>query len=210
MVFDQDFYELIASLGLTDQAWGNRAEDNYYIDNLRGVGELRKTGRVPAMPPILELGKEYDFLARPSSQAHLLKAVNLAAMASIAPTFPCALVATARNEGPFLLEWLAHHRAVGLKKIYLYTNDSTDGSTELLTKLAEHGIINLILNEADRDVSPQIKAYEHSLMFVHELRLYDWVFYLDIDEFFIPEESYDFLLENSIRAVKSLYGAKPP
>lgn len=36
------------------------------------------------------------------------------------------IVATARNEGVYLVEWIAYHRALGFEKIYIYTNNNQD------------------------------------------------------------------------------------
>ena len=49
------------------------------------------------------------------------------------------LITCQRNEGPFLIEWLAYHKAIGFKRIVVGANDCTDGSHEMLTRLAELG-----------------------------------------------------------------------
>lgn len=41
-----------------------------------------------------------------------------------------ALVATAKDEGPFVLEWVAYHRLAGFDPIIIYQNDSTDGTAD--------------------------------------------------------------------------------
>ncbi len=46
------------------------------------------------------------------------------------------LVSAMRNEGPFLLEWIAYHRVIGVDRIVVVSNGSTDGSDELCTALA--------------------------------------------------------------------------
>lgn len=103
-------------------------------------------------------------------------------------------MATARNEGPFLVQWIAHQRAIGVEEIFLYTNDNTDGSDVLLTRLAEHGYIRLIRNQASLHVNPQVKAYEHLLAFVLPLRAFAWTMALDCDEFPIPDQASDFMI----------------
>ena len=37
-----------------------------------------------------------------------------------------------KNEGPYILEWLAYHRIVGFEDFLIYTNDCEDGTTEIL------------------------------------------------------------------------------
>jgi hypothetical protein len=40
-----------------------------------------------------------------------------------------------KNEGPFILEWLAWHRAIGVQDFLIYTNDCTDGTDTFLMLL---------------------------------------------------------------------------
>ena len=51
------------------------------------------------------------------------------------------LVAIMRNEGPYILEWVAHHRAIGFTSILVFTNDCTDGSDAMLDRLMEIGLV---------------------------------------------------------------------
>lgn len=52
-----------------------------------------------------------------------------------------AIVTTMKNEGPFILEWLAYHRAIGVEKFLVYTNDCSDGTDTLLDLLQSHGVV---------------------------------------------------------------------
>ena len=51
-----------------------------------------------------------------------------------------AVLATMRNEGPFLLEWVAHHKALGFDDIVICTNDCADGTDAMVRRLAEMGL----------------------------------------------------------------------
>ena len=44
-----------------------------------------------------------------------------------------------RNEAAFLMEWLAHHRAVGFTDFLVFSNDCQDGTDAMLDRLAEMG-----------------------------------------------------------------------
>ncbi len=46
-----------------------------------------------------------------------------------------AIVTTMKYEGPFILEWLAYHRAIGFDDILVYTNDCDDGTDDMLAML---------------------------------------------------------------------------
>ena len=45
------------------------------------------------------------------------------------------IITTMKNEGPFILEWLAYHRAIGVDDFLIYTNDCTDGTDTMLDLL---------------------------------------------------------------------------
>ncbi len=70
------------------------------------------------------------------------------------------LISSVKDEGPFLLEWIAHHKVVGFDRIMIAYNDCTDGSDELLQKLAEHGEIEIFENIVDEGQKPQLSSYQ--------------------------------------------------
>jgi hypothetical protein len=87
-----------------------------------------------------------------------------------------------RNEGAFLLEWLAHHRAVGFTDFLVFSNDCTDGTDAMLDRLAAMGWLSHVRNDGPHAEGPQwalLKAADR-----HPARLAaDWVLFCDIDEF---------------------------
>ena len=44
-------------------------------------------------------------------------------------------VTTQKNEGAFLLKWIAYHRLIGFTDIVILSNDCEDGSDEMLYHL---------------------------------------------------------------------------
>lgn len=46
-----------------------------------------------------------------------------------------------KNEGPFILEWLAYHRSIGVEDFLVYTNDCTDGTDAFFDLLQEKGLV---------------------------------------------------------------------
>ncbi len=46
------------------------------------------------------------------------------------------VVAMCRNEAPYLLEWIAHYRALGFQQVTIYDNQSNDASADILLPLA--------------------------------------------------------------------------
>jgi hypothetical protein len=94
-----------------------------------------------------------------------------------------ALVTSVRNEGPWLLEWIAHHKALGFGLIIVVYNDSDDGTNEILEHLSQRREIIAIRNEVTASVSPQKKAFNAALHLVEEIHSFEWVSFLDADEF---------------------------
>ena len=52
-----------------------------------------------------------------------------------------AIGAIMKNEGPYLKEWLDFHILVGVTKFYLYDNESTDETKEILKPYIKSGIV---------------------------------------------------------------------
>ena len=67
-------------------------------------------------------------------------------------------VAFAKNEGRFLLEWIAYHRLIGVSDFVFFTNDCEDGLPALLERLAEMGIVSRYDNPVAPGGSPQNQA----------------------------------------------------
>ncbi|WP_293573229.1 glycosyltransferase family 2 protein [Phaeobacter sp.] len=92
-------------------------------------------------------------------------------------------VLTQRNEGAFLLEWIAHHKAVGFRDILVLSNNCQDGSDQMLDRLDALGLLTHLRNDPPYDksgiqFSGLKKAGKHRLV-----RKADWILALDIDEF---------------------------
>jgi hypothetical protein len=109
--------------------------------------------------------------------------LNALARAHIVPRRGACLIAAARNEGAYILDWLAHHRALGFEHAFIYTNDNTDESDTLLRQLAGHGVITLIHNIPGTHCGPQYKAHAHALSLLPQVLDYRWAALIDLDEY---------------------------
>ncbi|MGJ8616319.1 MAG: glycosyltransferase family 2 protein [Sulfitobacter sp.] len=90
-------------------------------------------------------------------------------------------VTCVKNEGPFLLEWIAFHRVIGVTDFLFYSNDCSDATDKLLDKLEEHGVVTHLPNPAtNRNYQMQAlkAARRHPL-----IKKADWIWVADVDEF---------------------------
>lgn len=94
-----------------------------------------------------------------------------------------ALAAAMRNEGPYLLEWVAYHRTIGFEHVIIVTNDCTDGSDKLLDALATRGIVTHLSQTVPEGSAPQDGAMR--LVFAHLAATEgaEWLCHIDSDEF---------------------------
>ncbi|HVU22398.1 MAG TPA: glycosyltransferase family 2 protein [Rhizomicrobium sp.] len=93
-------------------------------------------------------------------------------------------VAFTKNEGRFLLEWIAYHRLIGVTDFLIYTNDCEDESPALLDRLQEMGIVAHVPNPRRPDEQPQNAALSAAL--AHHLVIgADYVLQIDPDEFLV-------------------------
>ena len=111
-------------------------------------------------------------------------ALTSLARSTIRPHHGACLLACARNEGAYLIEWLAYHFAAGFEHAFIYTNDNSDNSSRLLEALASAGVVTLIHNEPTAHYGPQYKAHAHALSLLPQILDYRWCAVLDIDEYF--------------------------
>lgn len=87
-----------------------------------------------------------------------------------------------KNEGAFLLEWLAHHRACGFTDFLVYSNDCSDGTDAMLDRLAAMGWLTHVRNDGPHPEGPQwamLKAADKHPLVAGA----DWLLFCDIDEF---------------------------
>jgi len=91
------------------------------------------------------------------------------------------IVTPMKNEGPFILEWVAHNLALGADAIAIFSNDCTDGSDALLDRLDAMGKVRHFDNSSPRP-APQRRAYRR-FMGTDLAGPSDWVIPIDADEF---------------------------
>lgn len=109
------------------------------------------------------------------------------------------VVTTMKNEGAFLLEWLAHYRVLGAAHFYIAHNDSEDPLPEMLARLEEMGLVrahatrNWSHGGIQRTALRQARWYD-------EVMQAKWLWVCDADEFLVVkvgDGSFSALIEAS-------------
>ncbi len=92
------------------------------------------------------------------------------------------IVGCMKNEAPYIIEWIAYHRAIGVDNFLIYTNGCTDGTDEILGRLMDMGIVEHRNNDNWKGNSPQQHALNNSLK-EPLIRNAEWIAHIDVDEF---------------------------
>ena len=161
----------------------------------KALGWLKGSASSPAVKPVpakapteQELSVDFDPLSTigfTGDYVSLPHTATALARRMVVPRRDLCIVATARNEGLYILEWLAYHRAIGVEDVFLYTNDNDDGSDTLLSALAQAGALHWMRNQLAPGGRAQRKAYGHALGVRPEVLDYRWALIIDLDEYFV-------------------------
>lgn len=93
------------------------------------------------------------------------------------------IITSMKNEGSYIVEWIAYHRVIGFTDFLVYTNDCEDGTVEMLERLQSMGVLTHQPNKVLRR-GPQKSALKYAKE--HPLsKAADWILVSDIDEFLV-------------------------
>ncbi|WP_406645053.1 glycosyltransferase family 2 protein [Aliisedimentitalea scapharcae] len=143
------------------------------------------------LPPLAV--KNFEMLQTSSFKPHnKLGAVNEEELAAAYDAVPMrtlpdghsgnVIVGCMKNEAPYIVEWIAYHRAMGVDNFLIYTNDCTDGTSEILDRLQDMGILQHRNNDNWKGNSPQQYALNQALK-EPVIKNADWIIHIDVDEF---------------------------
>jgi hypothetical protein len=90
-----------------------------------------------------------------------------------------SICASYRWEGPYLREWVAFHRLMGVERFFLYDNDSDDEHLAALAPYVADGTVDL--RHWPEYPMGQVKAYAHCLR--EHSQDARWIAFVDVDEF---------------------------
>ena len=95
------------------------------------------------------------------------------------------VVTAMKNEGPYILEWVAHHLSIGFGHFIVVTNDCDDGTDQILLELQRKGLVTHAVNPRvlTEDVGKwQIAALKFA-QYYPAYRQAKWILHSDVDEF---------------------------
>ncbi len=150
----------------------------------------RATGVAAPGTPIGKLVRKADLIEAPELLALVKTAFNATPirLPSAAPIPPrpasqnVTVVTVMKNEGPFILDWIAHNRALGIGQHLVYTNDCQDGTDRLLDLLSEAGVIRRDNPCGKNGQVPQHAAFQAAEK-EPSVQGADWLLTLDVDEY---------------------------
>ena len=91
-------------------------------------------------------------------------------------------ITTMRNEAPFIFEWIAYHKHIGVTDFLIFSNDCEDGTDTMLDRLDAMGHISHVRNHSRGKKTVQwralSKARQHPLT-----KQADWIYVADVDEY---------------------------
>lgn len=92
-----------------------------------------------------------------------------------------AIVAIAKNEGPYIKEWIEYHRLFGITKFYFYDNESEDNTFDIVKPYIDS---NLLSYSFIKGKAKRLEAYNDAIArYKHECR---YMAFIDLDEYIRP------------------------
>ncbi|MDR2692959.1 MAG: glycosyltransferase family 92 protein [Chitinispirillales bacterium] len=107
---------------------------------------------------------------------------------TILPRYYLAVCAIAKNEGEYFQEWIEWHNKLGVEKFYIYDNESSDNTKDVLAPYVESGLVEYVYwsrKQVRRSgYEWQLSAYDDC--FDKHRSDARWIAVIDLDEFIVP------------------------
>jgi hypothetical protein len=102
------------------------------------------------------------------------------------PVHDLAITCIVKNEADYLDEWISFHRAQGVGHFFIYDNESTDRTAEVLAPFVSSGPVTLTRWPHFKGYHTAARAFAHALSTYGAQ--YRWMAFIDADEFlFCPD-----------------------
>jgi hypothetical protein len=118
------------------------------------------------------------------------------------------IIAVAKDESAYFPEWIHHHLYVGVDAIDIYINRTTDNSLSLLTKITQH-YPQVTIKSCDwiDTCPPEVNRFIQYVTYAQAFEQnninqeYDYLFFLDIDEFWVPH-NLDYKIQDMVKEMQ--------
>lgn len=95
-----------------------------------------------------------------------------------------SVVCCVKDEAPYILEWIEYHLLQGVDHFYVYNNNGSDNTEELLKPYIDKGLITWHIYPGLRK---QKEIYNHAIQnYKNQSR---WMAFIDVDEFIVPKNN---------------------
>lgn len=109
---------------------------------------------------------------------HLTKIISSEVAQNKKFKYNVSIVAIAKNEGIYFKEWIEYHKLIGIEHFYIYNNESTDNTKEVLAPYIREGLVTFTDFPGKEK---QGAAYNDAI--AHYKEETKWMCNLDLDEF---------------------------
>src|SRR5262245_49617239 len=109
-----------------------------------------------------------------------------------------AIAAPVRGEARYIVEWIAYHRALGIRLFILADHGGIDDTSRILHELHDRKII-WRLDWLDRKASQMAQMAFNGLALNLAARFADGLFLIDVDEFLRPQAATDAIPDIAVR-----------
>ena len=116
--------------------------------------------------------------------------------------YDLAIVAIAKNESQYIDEWLAYHKLVGVNKVFLYDNNSTDNLENTIKPYIVSGFVEYCKYPGE---GMQMKAYNDAIDKYKDIVKYMAI--IDCDEFLVSKNEEENLLPIITKLFEKYSGA---
>jgi hypothetical protein len=96
------------------------------------------------------------------------------------------ILACAKDEAPYLKEWIEYHKLLGVEKFYFYDNDSKDDTKKVLQPYIEDGSVVYDRFSYSGDIWPEPQRDIYTKAVNKYKKQTRWMAIIDIDEFIVP------------------------
>ena len=103
-----------------------------------------------------------------------------------------SVLACAKDEADYLQEWIEYYKLMGVEKFYIYDNESSDNTKEVLQKYIDSGLVDYTFWKGHKK-GEQLHMYADGIKKIRGKTR--WLAVVDIDEFIQP------LNKNSVKDV---------